>query len=194
MLELSFEERKESLRKQLNLTTWDSTFENFKQTKGAENALMLFKELSILPEWFMLLCYGTSGNGKTHLCEALSIELYKRGIFCPVREFAEVIRSFRASFNSSDKWDYNLRFKRIQTAKYLIIDDVGMGGSGSSWEWGELEEIIGYRYKNELFTVMTTNLDLGDIPLRIVTRFQDAIKSRMVLNSSVNYRPLKGAK
>lgn len=194
MLELSFEERKESLRKQLNLTTWDSTFENFKHTKGAENALKLFKELSTLPGWFMLLCYGTSGNGKTHLCEALSIELYKRGIFCPVHEFAEIIRRFRTSFNSSDKWDYNLLFKRIQTAKYLILDDVGMGGSGSSWEWGELEEIISYRYKNELFTVMTTNLDLGDIPLRIVTRFQDAIKSRMVLNSGVNYRPLKGAK
>lgn len=190
--EMSDAERKESLRRGLNITSWDNTFANFKRTKGSGEALKLFRELADSPRWFMLLCYGPAGCGKTHLCEALSIELNTKGIYCPVSEYPAMIRRLKAAMNSEYRGNYDVLFRKYQTTRRLILDDVGMGGSGSSWEWGELEEIINYRYREGLLTVVTTNLDPKDLPDRIVSRFRDAIESRIVLNSASDYRPLKG--
>jgi len=69
-----------------------------------------------------------------------------------------------------------------------------MGTKGTEWEWSELEDIVNYRYRNDLHTVVTTNLDLKLVPDRIVSRFRDAEKSRLVLNESGDYRPRKGVK
>ena len=71
---------------------------------------------------------------------------------------------------------------------HLIIDDVGMGGSGSNWEFGQLEEIIVYRYRERLVTVMTTNRDLKELPERIVSRFYDPEIGCVVLNDAPDYR------
>ena len=149
----------------------------------------------------MLLCYGSDGCGKTYLCEALSIEFAKRNIVCPVNEWCEVIRDFKRRMHSETQGDYDAMFESFRRAPRLIIDDVGMGSTGSSWEWGELEEIINYRYREGLMTVVTTNLNIEPnpkdynqpyVPRRIVSRFTDAVKSRLVLNSAGNYRPKKG--
>jgi len=167
------------------------TFDDFKPVKGAEKALKLFKELANGSSWFMLLCYGHTGCGKTHLCHALANELKKKGQYCEVREWPFVIRCFKRSMHSEFKDAYDELFDRYQKAPVLILDDVGMGGTGSNWEWGELEEIINYRYNNDLMTVVTTNLDIKDLPPRIVSRFSDAVKSRKVLNAGSDFRPSK---
>ena len=149
----------------------------------------------------MLLCYGSDGCGKTHLCEALSIELAKRNIFCKVYEWAEVVRGLKRRMYSEIKDDYDVMFENFRRFHYLVIDDVGSGSTGSPWEWGELEDIIDYRYREGLMTVVTTNLDIEPsekypnrpyVPRRIVSRFTDAVKSRLVVNRAGNYRPEKG--
>jgi len=163
-----------------------NTFDNFKPANGAEKAFNLFKELSTGPGWFMLLCYGGIGSGKTHLCEALAAKLG-----CRVVRWMELIRLFKKSMHGDIKDAYDALFENIQKADNLILDDVGMGGTGSNWEWGELEEIIDYRYRKGLLTVITTNLDLKQLPPRIVSRFSDGETSRKVLNSAEDYRPKK---
>jgi len=189
------EERKESLRNGLNITSWDNTFENFKMVNGVDESLKAFKELaSGHATWHMLLDYGSAGCGKTHLCEALSIEFAKQNIMCSVREWSEVVRHLKRMMRSEIKDDYDIFFERFRKAPRLIIDDVGSGSTGSSWEWGELEDIINYRYKKGLLTVVTSNLNIKDLPDRIVSRFRDAVKSRLILNSAKDYRPLKGGK
>jgi len=59
---------------------------------------------------------------------------------------------------------------------------------GSEWEWGELEDIINYRYRERMFTVMTTNRDLTELPERVVSRFRDPDIGVVVLNSGKDYR------
>lgn len=76
-------------------------------------------------------------------------------------------------------------------AERLILDDVGMGGSGSEWEYGQLEEIIGVRYRERLFTILTTNRNLTELPERIVSRFNDPEVGRVILNSAGDFRRLK---
>ena len=187
------EAKRESLRKSLNLTSWDNTFENFHSLKGTQASLRAFQELAAGATWHMLLNYGSTGCGKTHLCEALSIELAKRNIRARVNEWPSVIRLFKASFHSEFPAEYDRLFKNFCEAPWLILDDVGMGGVGSVWEWGELDELINYRFRHDLPTVVTTNLDITRLPDRAVSRFRDALKGRCVLNSGDDFRPKRKA-
>jgi len=73
-------------------------------------------------------------------------------------------------------------------ADRLIIDDV----AGTDWEFEQLEKIIRSRYREHLFTILTTNLDQDQLPERIVSRFRDPEKGRLILNKGEDYRPEKG--
>lgn len=185
-------ERRESLRRSLNITSWSNTFGSFKLIKGTEEAHQAFKDISRLPEWKLLLCYGVTGCGKTHLCEALAISLAGRGLLARVNEWGEMMRRWKRLMHSELRGAYDEDFERFRNVRFMIIDDVGMGGSGSDYEWGELEDIIRYRYHQGMYTVITTNLDLKTLPARVVSRFRDGIQGRVVLNEGKDYRPQRG--
>lgn len=192
MKEPTLEERREALRRSLWVSSLDNTFANFRQVKGTEKALAAFKALAGgKTRWKMLLCYGGVGNGKTHLCEAAAIELYKRGIFCRVLTMARIMRAIKECMGPERHISYEELLSNYCYGERLILDDVGMGGSGSEWEFGQLEEIVAARYHEKLFTVMTTNRDLSELPERIVSRFQDPDIGRVVLNQGEDFRRLK---
>lgn len=169
----------------------DNTFEKFKTHRACFEAVKVFKEMANTPSFYMVLHYGKTGCGKTHLCEALAIELAKKDIYARVYEWAEQVRVFKKAMRSDLKGQYDMLFENFRKMPYLIIDDVGMGSAGSAWEWGELEDIVNYRYRRQLPTVITTNLDAKDLPDRVVSRFRDAQTSRLVFNEADDYRPKK---
>lgn len=140
----------------------------------------------------LLLCYGGVGNGKSHLCEATAIALYKRGIYCRVHTMAKIMRGLKECMRPDSPAHYDTLLDRYCKCSHLIIDDVGMGGSGSEWEFGQLEEIIVYREHERLFTILTTNRDTTELPERVLSRFQDAEVGIVVLNQGDDYRRLKG--
>ncbi len=144
------EERREELRKSLCVTTLSSTFENFRPVAGTERALAAFRALAEgKTHKKMLLCYGGVGNGKTYLCEATVIALYKRGLFCRVMTMTKMMRALEECMRPEALTSYEELLDRYCRCRYLIIDDVGMGGSGSEWEYGQLEEIIVFRYREQ---------------------------------------------
>lgn len=189
------EDRLEQIRKSLNVSSLSHTFENFRMLKGTADSYKLFRELSV-PDtaWRMLLCYGGVGNGKTYLLEALSIALYKQGRKARIVTMSEIMRNLRKAMDKTNPLTPEVVLDRYCTAERLLIDDVGMGGSGSDWEWGQFEEIIVARYRARLLTAVTTNLDLkklhDDYP-RIVSRFRDPEIGRIVLNEGIDYRARK---
>jgi DNA replication protein DnaC len=190
--EATREERREQLRRSLGLSSLTNTFDTFKQIKGTELAYSAFKELaSGETKWQMLLCYGKPGNGKSHLCEATSIELYKHGIYCSVMIMSKVMDSLKNTMKDGSLLTHSELMDKYCQMKYLIIDDVGMGGSGSSWEWGQIEDIVVDRYRENRFTILTTNLDTTQLPDRIVDRFRDKSKARLILNNGESYRGKK---
>lgn len=190
--EPTLEEKRERLRKSRGLSSLDNTFENFKPAPGTGKALAAFKALaSGKAKWRMLLCYGGVGNGKTHLCEATAVALYKRGLFCRVTTMARIMRALKECMRPDSLTAYDELIDRYCCSEHLIVDDVGMGGSGSGWEFGQLEEIIVVRYREHLFTILTTNLDLKKLPERIVSRFCDPEKGRLILNEGEDYRRQK---
>jgi len=193
--ELTLEEKRGRLRKSLGISSFDNTFENFKPVSGAKEALVAFKALAEgktkIP---LLLCYGGVGSGKTHLCEATAITLYKRGIFCRIVTMARIMRALKECMRPDAQTAYDELIERYCCCGHLIVDDVGMGGSGSEWEYGQLDEIVVARYHERLFTIMTTNRDLSELPERVVSRFKDPDFGRVVLNEGGDFRSLRGKK
>ena len=204
--ELTVEEKREKLRKSLLVASLDNTFENFDPVKGTEVALETLRELSEgSTPWQMVLLYGGVGNGKTHLCEALAIALYKRGLFSRVLTMSSIMRVLKESMHAGALGSYDALLEMYCNTDRLIIDELGGGSSGSEWEWGQLEEIIVFRYRENLagrrlLTVLSTNLDIEEdkknpkipfIPMRIVSRFRDPDVGRVVLNEGEDYRGLK---
>lgn len=174
------------------ISSLNNTFENFKPMKGTEKALAAFKALAYgKTKRCLLLCYGGVGNGKTHLCEATAIALYKRGLFARVMIMSKMMMALKATMNTKTFPPYEWLISSYCLAERLIIDDVGMGGSGSDWEYGQLEDIMIVRYRERLFTIMTTNRDITELPERIVSRFSDPDVGTVVLNKGEDYRRMK---
>jgi len=184
------EQVKERMRQFLGLTNWNRTFATFKVVNGTRRAFSTMKAMAEGKHQPMLLLCGGIGNGKTHLCEALSIELYKKGIKCPITLWAELRRKLLQAMHrpKPNQADYDTLFDNFRKRKYVIIDDVGMGSKMTEWEESELEDIINYRYREGLFTVMTTNRALEELPDRVVSRFFDPEVSEVVINEGKDYR------
>ncbi len=185
-------QRRDELRSSLGISSWDNTFNTWKVSAGSQKAFSTIEALSSgKTPWQMVLCYGGVGCGKTHLCEATAIALYQRGIFCRVLVFAKVIRTLKQSMQKDATTSYDALLDRLCRCGHLIIDDVGAGMMGSEWEFSNLEEIVVSRYRDNLFTLLTTNLDEKQLPERIISRFKDPDRGRLVLNKAGDYRSLK---
>lgn len=184
------EQKLEGLRRSLGLSSLEHTFENFRRVAGTGEALKAFKAMASDGHKPMLLCYGGVGNGKTHLCEALSIQLYKNGIRCSVIVWSDIIRRFKRGMDSKeyDIPSHGHQFEEFKCRERVILDDAGMGSSSTEWAWGELEDIINYRYQERLFTVVATNRDLDEMPERVVRRFNDSEVGGIVWNKGKEYR------
>ena len=179
------------MRQNLGVASLDNTFESFKSVKGTEKALAAFKDLALgKTEWKMLLCYGPVGNGKTHLCDAVSIALYNRGLFCRVLTYDMMMAAFKRCMEPEPSITSERLLSNYSYGERLIIDDV----EGTEWAFGELEKIIRARYHERLFTILTTNRDLTELPERVISRFQDSDVAMVVLNEGSDYRRLKGLK
>ena len=187
--ERTLEERREDLRVDLCVSTLGNTFETFKPWQGTEESKTAFEALSSgETDWQMLLCYGGVGNGKTHLCEATVIALYRRGLFSRVLTMDRIMGSLKRCMNPDHFMSLEEQLHNFSHMSRLILDDV----ADSIWEFEQLEKIIRVRYRENLLTVLTTNLDIKELPERIVSRFRDPEKGRVILNEGEDYRPHKG--
>ncbi len=175
------------MRKSLGVASLDNTFENFKTVPGTQKSLAAFKALAGITDKPLLLCYGGVGNGKTHLCEATAIALYKRGLFCRVLTMDRMMSALKQCMNPEPRISYEELLSNYSYAERLIIDDV----EGTDWAFGELEKIVRVRYRERLLTLLTTNRDLKELPERIVSRFQDPDVGTVVLNEGADYRRQK---
>lgn len=187
-VEPTLEEKREELRKSLGVSSLDNTFEKFDPVLGTKKALAAFQALaSGKTRWKMLLCCGGVGNGKTHLCEATAIALYKRGLFCRVLTMDRMMGALKECIGPERQISLEELLHNYCYADRLIIDDV----AGTDWELEQLEKIVRVRYHDCLFTILTTNRDLTELPERIVSRFQDPDVGRVVLNEGEDYRRRK---
>lgn len=98
-----------------------TTFDNFKPVLGAETTLDAFRDIAFNPDAPPLLfVYGTTGNGKTHLCEATIIELLKRGVDCRLWAVADLVSKLKESIPENTT---ELIISNLKKLPALILDE-----------------------------------------------------------------------
>lgn len=166
------------------------TFENTKSVTGFNDVLKAFKSMLEDNHLPLLFVYGGTGNGKSRCCDALVTAFHKKNMITRRDRWCDLVMDLKRRFGSTNG-GYEDFYDRLRKRERLIIDDVGNGTMMGQWEWSLLDDIVDYRYERRLFTVITSNLDLGSIPERIVSRFKDKTVARLVLNKAPDYRPGK---
>jgi DNA replication protein DnaC len=138
-----------------------------------------------------LVLKGGYGCGKTHLAAAIANWCIERGqpvLFITVPDLLDHLRAaFSPSSLDEHTPPFQARFHQIRTVPVLILDDLGTE-SATSWAQEKLYQIFNHRYNARLPTVVTTNRELEDIPLRLCSRLVDPDLSTIVSITAPDYR------
>lgn len=122
----------------------------------------------------LYICGKTKGSGKTFLASCICNELmYSKAIrtrFIRASELIDISQS--GDKNSYDEYKRN-PMKLIYECKFLVIDDLGQKNTGKEWLEDELFKLLDYRMTNSRMTVVTSNLDIKQLP------FNERIKDRL---------------
>jgi DNA replication protein DnaC len=165
-----------------------ATFESFKVNKGNKPAYDSARALVTGSPFFMLLIYGTYGNGKTHLAYAACHAAAKMGTKAKFMYVPSFMSKLRGMMDSGGGLDAEIQ--TLKDTPFLALDDFG-AELGTPWQQSVIEEIINHRYANCGYTIVTTNKDLTTIPGPLLSRFQDKQLCRIVFNEAPDYRPRK---
>ena len=138
-----------------------------------------------------LVLRGGYGCGKTHLAAAIANACVEKGrpvLFLTVPDLLDHLRAtFAPSAPDDQVTPYQTRFHEIRRAPVLILDDLGTE-SGTTWAREKLYQIFNHRYNARLPTVVTTNHELEEIPMRIRSRLVDPDLSQIVSIRAPDYR------
>jgi len=138
------------------------------------------------PEGWLVL-KGGYGCGKTHLAAAIANECVERGRPVLFITVPDLLDHLRAAFAPSSPVEYDTRFEDVRSASVLILDDLGTESS-TPWAQEKLFQIFNYRYNARLPTVVTTNRELEEIPLRLRSRLVDPDLTRIISIIAPDYR------
>ena len=134
-----------------------------------------------------LLLSGTAGSGKTHLAAALLREFIERGQRCSFRRIADLYQDLRESFRLNRSEAEIL--SPLLASPRIVLDDLGSGALTNMERYAALQ-IIDLRLNSQRPTVITTNLDLEEISLKIDDRIASRLGSYMNVRLAVPDRRL----
>ena len=171
-------------------------FEKFSIVPGSEDVFDASSMLGIGKATFkLLLIYGTTGNGKTHLTYSALMEAHKRGANVKYTTMSSLVAEARlAMFKDIDV------LQPYRECDFLAVDEWGRENT-TIWTNSLLEEIVDYRYAHQKPMILVTNLNpmrvssdpqQPGLPLPILSRFKDVEIGKIVHNKALDYRPKKG--
>ncbi|SME68606.1 Primosomal protein DnaI [Bacillus cereus] len=169
-----------------------STFESFLDRNGSETAYKVaVKYVKTFKEWNgeSLMLWGDPGNGKTHLAAAIVNELSKKGYIVVFQSVPELLQRIRSTFNSENKENETQIMRALLECDLLILDDIGAEKT-TEWVEEKLFNIIDGRYRKELPTLYTSNLEPKELKNQVGKRSYDRMveTSLTVKNEAASYR------
>ena len=130
------------------------------------------KEFASDPKGWLILV-GPSGCGKTHLAAAIANERISQGYPTFFISTPDLLDHLRSAFNPSSEIAYEQLFDQVRNAPLLILDDLG-AQSATPWAKEKLEQLLTYRFNNELPTVIVTTIPVDQLEERIRARLSDS--------------------
>jgi len=115
---------------------------------------------------------GPSGCGKTHLAAAIANERINQGQPAFFISAPDLLDRLRSAFSPNSEMPYDEFFDRVRNAPLLVLDDLGAQTS-TPWAKEKLEQLLTYRFNNELPTVIVTIIPIEQLDDRIHTRLTD---------------------
>lgn len=146
--------------------------DNFKADEPFQREMKSAAERFLSDGGCGMLMSGQSGCGKTHICTAVCGQLIKRGhdvIYMPYRD--EIMRIKQAAREADE---YQPRMQQLKTVDVLYIDDLFKGDIKPA-DINAMYELIGYRDRAGLTTIISTELTIGEL-----THVDEAIAGRIV--------------
>ncbi len=165
-----------------------ATFGNFKARPGTQPVYDAFYELATgQANYFNLLVYGGRGNGKSHLSQALTRVLNQRWIDTWMYVVPSLLGLLKEHIqdNLVEQW-----MSSLKGMPGLVLDDLATE-YGTDWEMAKLDELIVCRDRESKITVITSNQELAFLDQkypRIISRFSDPDKSKLIFNEGSDYR------
>ncbi|MCO5194023.1 MAG: ATP-binding protein [Anaerolineae bacterium] len=141
------------------------------KARNLTDAYKRAKTFAQKPEGWLIF-KGSYGCGKTHLAAAIANYQLEHGRQVLFVNTPDLLDHLRATYNPSSPVTYDEQFERVRNAPLLILDDLG-AQSATEWAQEKLYQIFNYRYNARLPTVITTNIPLESIEIRIRSRMTD---------------------
>jgi len=129
------------------------------------------KAFAAEPEGWLVLA-GPSGCGKTHLAVAISNERLSHGHPVLFITTPDLLDHLRSAFSPNSEITYDQFFDQVRNAPLLVLDDLGAQTS-TLWAKEKLDQLLTYRFNNELPTVIVTITPVDELEERIHTRLTD---------------------
>ncbi|MDA1651003.1 ATP-binding protein [Bacillus cereus group sp. TH160LC] len=169
-----------------------STFEAFREREGSATAAQIAqKYVNEFKQWNgeSLMIWGDPGNGKTHLAAAIANELSKQGFIIVFQSVPELLQRIRSTFNSDNKENETQIMRALLECDLLILDDIGAEKT-TEWVEEKLFNVIDGRYRKELPTLYTSNLQPKELQNQVGKRSYDRMveTSLTVANKATSYR------
>ena len=172
------------------------TFFNFKtEFEGKQNphlrlCLDMSEEFAANPERHWLIIIGDRGTGKSHLCAAVANDLVHRNIpalFITMPDLLASLIHARELQANTEQETYSGCMNTFKTVAVLILDDLG-AETATTWSDGVMFELLDYRYRNQLATMVATNLPIDEFDPRVASRMKDTALCTIVENAAPDYR------
>lgn len=154
--------------------------------RNLQMAFARAREFAERPQGWLIL-KGGYGCGKTHLAAAIANRQLADGHPVLFVNTPDLLDHLRATFNPESTVSYDERFEQVRSSPLLILDDLGTQ-SNSEWAQEKLYQILNHRYNAKLPTVITTNLDLDAIEIRMRSRMVDPSLSQIIPITAPDFR------
>lgn len=155
------------------------------QANSLENAYNQAKNFAENRQGWLVLM-GRYGCGKTHLAAAIANSAIEKGVSTLFLTVPDLLDWLRYSYSGADL-SFEERFEEIRETPMLILDDFGTQNA-TPWAQEKIFQIMNHRYINQLPTVITSNLSLGDFDGRVRSRLQDPNLVTIVKIFAPDYR------
>ncbi len=137
-----------------------------------------------------LVIWGERGSGKSHLCAAVDNHLMHTSVPSLFITMPDMLASLREAIelqSNTETETFTTRMNVFKTAPVLILDDLG-AENATPWSDSVLFELLDYRYRNRLATMIASNVNPDDFDYRIGSRMQDTELCTVIENAAPDYR------